>query len=122
MLADLRAAATGRNKKAMRKLVGAYEAAWARLQHEHPGTPRTAEDQKFEDALIDWLKFHRAMLIGELVPFAYKYLRDKGQCAGHGADGRPSFRRGGGKKSMVKASWLAYFPTFFHFQLCSKRY
>lgn len=60
----------------MRKLVGAYEAAWARLQHEHPGTPRTAEDQKFEDALIDWLKFHRAMLIGELVPFAYKYLRD----------------------------------------------
>lgn len=76
MLADLRAAASGRDKRDMRKLVSAYEAAWARLQHEHPGTPRTAQDQTFEDALIDWLKFHRAMLIGELVPFAYKYLRD----------------------------------------------
>ena len=76
MLADLRIAASGRNKDAMRKLVGAYEAAWAKLQHELPGAPRTAEDQKYEDALIDWLKFHRAMLIGELVPFAYKYLRD----------------------------------------------
>jgi DNA helicase-2/ATP-dependent DNA helicase PcrA len=76
MLADLRAAASGRDKKTMRILVGAYEAAWARLQHESPGAPRAADDQAFEDALIDWLKFHRAMLIGELVPFAYKYLRD----------------------------------------------
>jgi superfamily I DNA/RNA helicase len=76
LLADLSADASGRDKKARRKLIGAYEAAWARLQHEHPGTPRTPEDQKFEDALTDWLKFHRAMLIGELVPFAYKYLRD----------------------------------------------
>ena len=76
MLADLHGDASGRDKRARRKLIGAYEAAWARLQHEHPGTPRTPEDQKFEDALVDWLKFHRAMLIGELVPFAYKYLRD----------------------------------------------
>jgi len=76
MLADLRSAASGRDKSAMRGLIAAYEAAWARLQHEVPGRPRTPEDQKFEDALGDWLKFHRAMLIGELVPFAYKYLRD----------------------------------------------
>jgi superfamily I DNA/RNA helicase len=76
MLADLRAAASGRDKRAMRKLVAAYESAWARLQHENPGAPRTFEDQQFEDALVDWLKFHLAMLIGELVPFAYKYLRD----------------------------------------------
>jgi DNA helicase-2/ATP-dependent DNA helicase PcrA len=76
MLADLSGAASGRDKGKRRKLVSAYEAAWARLQHEHPGTPRTLEDQTFEDALVDWLKFHRAMLIGELVPFAFKYLRD----------------------------------------------
>jgi superfamily I DNA/RNA helicase len=76
MLADLRVAASGRNKKETRKLVGAYVAAWARLQHETPGVPRSAEDQAFEDALVDWLRFHRAMLIGELVPFAYQYLRD----------------------------------------------
>lgn len=30
----------------------------------------------FEDAAIAWLQFHRGMLIGELVPFAYRYLRD----------------------------------------------
>jgi DNA helicase-2/ATP-dependent DNA helicase PcrA len=76
LLADLRAAASGRDKRKMRDLISAYEAAWARLQREHPGAPRTAEDQVFEDALVDWLKFHRSMLIGELVPFAYKYLRD----------------------------------------------
>jgi DNA helicase-2/ATP-dependent DNA helicase PcrA len=76
LLADLQGDASGRDKDARRKLISAYEAAWARLQHEHPGIALTPEDQKFEDALIDWLKFHRAMLIGELVPFAYKYLRD----------------------------------------------
>jgi hypothetical protein len=76
MLADLRVSASGRNKRQRRKLVSAYESAWARLQHENPGAPLTADDQQFEDALIDWLRFHRAMLIGELVPFAYKYLRD----------------------------------------------
>jgi len=76
LLADLRIAASGRDKREMRKLIGAYESAWARLQHETPGVPRTADDLRFEDALIDWLRFHRAMLIGELVPFAYRYLRD----------------------------------------------
>jgi DNA helicase-2/ATP-dependent DNA helicase PcrA len=44
MLADISAAASGRDKRKRRKLVSAYEAAWARLQHEHPGTPRTLED------------------------------------------------------------------------------
>lgn len=76
MLADLSSSASGRDKRERRKLISAYEAAWARLQHEAPGTARTSADQIFEDALVDWLKFHRAMLIGELVPFAYKYLRD----------------------------------------------
>lgn len=76
LLSDIRTAGSGRDKTEMRQLIGAYEAAWARLQHESPGSPRSADDQTFEDALVDWLRFHRAMLIGELVPFAFKYLRD----------------------------------------------
>jgi superfamily I DNA/RNA helicase len=76
MLEDLRAAAGGRNLKEIRGLVAAYESAWARLQHEAPGFALSGADQVFEDALVAWLIFHRSMLIGELVPFAYRYLRD----------------------------------------------
>jgi superfamily I DNA/RNA helicase len=76
LLADMRGSASGRDKREMRKLISAYEAAWARLQHEIPGSAKSKEDEDFENALNAWLVFHRAMLIGELVPFAYKYLRD----------------------------------------------
>lgn len=33
-------------------------------------------DQAFHDVLIDWLTFHRAVLIGELIPLALRYLRE----------------------------------------------
>jgi DNA helicase-2/ATP-dependent DNA helicase PcrA len=36
----------------------------------------TAEDRAFEAQLIDWLRFHRGMLIGEIIPYVYRYLRD----------------------------------------------
>jgi DNA helicase-2/ATP-dependent DNA helicase PcrA len=82
---DLRGAAAGRDKRAMRRLVAAYESAWARLQHDAPGAAPTAEDQAFEEALVNWLRFHRCMLIGELVPFALQYLRDNPACPERGA-------------------------------------
>src|SRR5436309_2950586 len=44
----------------------------ARLLQE--GVP-AAEDRAFERLLIDWLRFHRAMLIGEIIPELYRYLR-----------------------------------------------
>ena len=46
----------------------AFEAAWARLQSDEPGWTQDPVDQEFEAALIAWMKFHKAMLIGELVP------------------------------------------------------
>lgn len=59
-----------------RKRLRAYEGAWARLQTDQPGWPVDRVDRDFQEALLDWLKFHRAMLIGELVPVALRYLRD----------------------------------------------
>ena len=59
-----------------RKRLKAFEAAWARLQHEQPGWPANPVDRAFQDMLLDWLSFHRAMLIGELVPIALRYLID----------------------------------------------
>jgi DNA helicase-2/ATP-dependent DNA helicase PcrA len=61
--------------------VRAFEAAWARLQSEEPGWPHDAVDQAFQRALESWLTFHRAILIGELIPLAYSYLRDNPECA-----------------------------------------
>jgi DNA helicase-2/ATP-dependent DNA helicase PcrA len=64
------------NKRDRNKRIRAYEAAWARLQHEEPGYAADPDDQLFERVLIDWLRFHRGMLIGEIIPQVYQYLRD----------------------------------------------
>jgi superfamily I DNA/RNA helicase len=62
-------------KKEVVRLLEAYEAAWARLQHEAPGAPQDPRDLEFETALLDWLRYHRAMLIGELVPIMLRFLQ-----------------------------------------------
>jgi DNA helicase II / ATP-dependent DNA helicase PcrA len=62
-------------KRAVSSLISAYEAAWARLQRDLPGWAQTPDEQRFETALISWLRFHKSMLIGELVPMALGHLR-----------------------------------------------
>jgi DNA helicase-2/ATP-dependent DNA helicase PcrA len=57
------------NKRARNKRIRAYEAAWARLQHEQPGHALSRDDQAFESALVSWLRFHKGMLIGEIIPY-----------------------------------------------------
>ncbi|RWA97591.1 UvrD-helicase domain-containing protein [Mesorhizobium sp.] len=63
-------------KKAVKKLKQAYEAAWSRLQHEQPGHVVNAIDVAFQTDLLRWLGFHRCMLIGEVIPQLYQYLRN----------------------------------------------
>jgi DNA helicase II / ATP-dependent DNA helicase PcrA len=58
----------------VRKHIKAYEAAWARLQHDEPGFEQSTEDERFASDVVTWLVFHRAMLIGELIPQLYHYL------------------------------------------------
>jgi superfamily I DNA/RNA helicase len=62
-------------KRETRRLLAAYEAGWARLQRDQPGHAPTPGDQAFEAALLSWLRFHAAMLIGELVPLTLSFLR-----------------------------------------------
>ena len=64
------------NKRERQKRIRAYEAAWARLQHEQPGFAQTADDIAFQHALVAWLRFHEGMLIGEIIPELYRYLRN----------------------------------------------
>jgi len=73
LITDLAAQYGG--KRAVKRLVSAYEAAWARLQRDEPGFAPTLEDQAFEAGLLAWLRFHEAMLIGELVPLTIGFVR-----------------------------------------------
>jgi superfamily I DNA/RNA helicase len=59
----------------VRRKVLAYESAWARLQHDEPGFAQSAEDVAFASGLVQWLLFHEAMLIGEVIPQFCEYLR-----------------------------------------------
>ncbi len=85
MLADLVASGNFGGKRDCTKRILAFEAAWARLQSEEPGWPQNPVDAEFQNALLGWLTFHRAMLIGELVPQAYRYLRDNPACEARSA-------------------------------------
>jgi len=58
----------------VRKKIKAFEAAWARLQRDDPGYVQTEDDAAFERDLLAWLRFHRAMLIGEVIPQLHSYL------------------------------------------------
>ncbi len=63
-------------KRDVKKKILAYHAAWARLQHDDPADVEEFRDPEFEIALNSWLTFHRGMLIGEVIPYLYQYLRD----------------------------------------------
>ena len=62
-------------KKNIKNLRIAYEAAWARLQHQQPGYTLNEIDASFQADLLAWLRFHEAMLIGEVIPQLHEYLR-----------------------------------------------
>ena len=64
------------NKRDCTRRIRAFEADWARLQSETPGWPVDPIDQLFNNDLVEWLRFHGSMMIGELVPETLRYLRD----------------------------------------------
>lgn len=72
LISDLMAAHGG--KRAVKRLKVAYEAAWARLQHHQPGYALSPADAAFQADLLAWLRFHDAMLIGEVIPQLHEYL------------------------------------------------
>ncbi|HTK21672.1 MAG TPA: ATP-dependent helicase [Mucilaginibacter sp.] len=61
------------NKKELRD---EYLAAWASLQTDEPGFVRTEVQRNFENKLVEWLKNHNGILVGEVIPVAIEYLRN----------------------------------------------
>lgn len=57
-----------------RRLLEAYVAGWARDPESYPGVPDTSTDRVFQQSVLLWLRRHEAMLIGEIVPEAYRFL------------------------------------------------
>ena len=76
LLQDLGGQGNFGGKRDCTKRIRAFEADWARLQSEMPGWPTNPIDKQFHDELLNWLKFHNAILIGELVPEALRFLRN----------------------------------------------
>lgn len=59
------------------KLIGPDEIRIIRDSH------LSEEDKSFEAQALAWLRHHRAMLIGEVVPIAYDYLKGNPQAVQH---------------------------------------
>ncbi len=85
MLDDLVTMGAFGPKRDCTKRIRAFEAAWARLQSDAAGWPQDPIDRAFQTALISWLRFHQAMLIGELVPEALRFLRNNPGCEARAA-------------------------------------
>jgi len=62
-------------KRKTNKLLAAFEADWATLQHMNPGWPVDTIHKQFNIDLLNWLKFHEAILIGELIPLTLGFMR-----------------------------------------------
>ncbi len=76
MLEDLDRCGEFGDLRAKAARIRAFEAAWARQQSHDPGQPQSALDNQFRNAMIDWLRFHEAMLIGEVVPEALRFVQN----------------------------------------------
>ncbi|MYD10599.1 MAG: ATP-dependent helicase [Chloroflexi bacterium] len=74
LIEDLVQAGVG-NKTTLKELFKDFSAAWARDQLDTPGWPSRPIDNRFATELDIWLRFHKAMLIEELVPEALRFLR-----------------------------------------------
>lgn len=77
MLEDLKKSGIGHGHlKCIECRLSRFAAAWATDQRDEPGWTNDPEDEEFERVLLDWLVFHRAMLIDELVPETLRFLRN----------------------------------------------
>jgi DNA helicase-2/ATP-dependent DNA helicase PcrA len=63
-------------KREVKKMIHGYTAAWAQSQGDEPGFAKTDAEKKFQADLLNWLDFHKGMLIGELIPYLVRYLKD----------------------------------------------
>lgn len=70
-------------KTKCKELVQAYEGAWAQSQGDQPGFPKTSEEKEFQAELLSWHGFHQSMLIGEVIPYLVRYLKENPAAVEH---------------------------------------
>ena len=75
LLEDLKKAEMGDIDCVENRLL-AFAAAWAKDQQDEPGWTNDPKEKEFEEILLQWLVFHKAMLIDELVPETLRFLRN----------------------------------------------
>ena len=54
--------------------IKAFEAMWARRQKDPLGIAGNSTEAAYGTSLLNWLRFHKGMLIGELVKEAYEFM------------------------------------------------
>lgn len=75
MLADLATENPGYGSaRPQTKRIKAFEANWARRQEDPLGIAGDSIEAAYGTSLLNWLRFHRAMLVGELVKEAYEFM------------------------------------------------
>ncbi|MCZ2444651.1 MAG: ATP-dependent helicase, partial [Flavobacteriales bacterium] len=63
------------NKRNVENLVEKFNAAWATRRTENPGWPTDDVEKMFHEEVIKWLKVHKGMLLGELIPLTLNFFR-----------------------------------------------
>lgn len=81
MICDLANENGGRRE--VKKMIQGYTAAWAQSQGDEPGFAKDEAEKQFQADLLDWLNFHEGMLIGELIPYLVRYLKENPAAAEH---------------------------------------
>lgn len=75
MLADLKAENEEyKGSRVQSKKVKEFEAMWATRQADPLGSPGDGLDAAYGTSLLNWLRFHKGMLVGELVKEAYEFM------------------------------------------------
>ena len=75
LLSDINVDQRFGNKKDREKMLRDYESAWARLQIDQPGFVQSENDIEFQQRIKQWMQFHKAMTIGEIIPFTLQFIR-----------------------------------------------
>lgn len=57
-----------------RKLLLEFSNGWAKNPKDYPTHPKNDLEKEFQNEILKWLNYHKALLIGEVVPLVYNIL------------------------------------------------
>lgn len=66
--------AFGNRVRTVDGLMSAFETMWAKHEHESVRLSSNTQEINFDTTFHDWMQFHQAMTVGELIPLAITFL------------------------------------------------